>query len=706
MRSDPSREPAISARTRSQRTHRAPSLIARAIAGVVLAVSAAVVSAPSAAFAADPVDLNGAEIVDEVGALGSREGQAQTAIDRLYDETGVQLFVVFVDDFDGSVPADQSWADATAEANRLGNDDILLAVATVDRNYDVSYPDDFRLDENAAAAAESVFLPYLSDSDWSGAVVAAASAYEDRLNGGGFPITAILVIALAVVVVILIVVFVARRRRSDAVTSALDRVDQKELDRRVGTLLVQLDDSVKSSEQEVGFAAAQFGDEAAKPFAAALSSAKANVAEAFRVKQQLDDAVPETDEQRRAMSLTIIELCETADRALDEQADAFDDLRALEKDAPAAITAVRTDADAVAGLIGAASSSVATLSARYSPAAVSTVTDNVAQAESLVQFARSSADTAGAAIASGDTGRAAVSVRAAQASLGQARQLVSAVDELGAGLADADARLDAAIADTRADIAAARALEAGSESASLAAAIATAESALGAAGDGPTRDPAATLAAIGAANAQLDQVFGPVRDAQQRLERARIALDGTIATARSQIDAANQFIATRRGGISDRPRTRISEATRHLDVAVSLAVSDPVAALAEAQQANAMAREATSAAQSEVDSFRSPYGGGSYGSGGGGADLGGLLTGILIGSSGSRGGGMFGGGGGGIFGGGGGGYGGGGFGSRSGGFGGSSRSGGSRSGGFGSRSGGFGGGSRGGGGRRSSRGRF
>ena len=694
--------------------------LALKFAGAVAAVAALVAGPSLSASAADPVDLQGATIVDRSGVLGSGLDDAQSALDTLYSDTGVQLFVVFVDDFDGGVPVDSSWADATAELNRLGNDDVLLAVATVDRNYSVSYPSDFALDESATNAVEDDYLPLLSAEDWSGAVVAAAQAYDDALSegsgsssgpgstggsgsggesassGSSFPLTALLVIALLVVIVVLVVIFVRRRRR--IASSGADRaapVDQKELDRRVGTALVQLDDAITTSEQELGFATAQFGDDAVKPFASALATAKEQIGEAFRIKQQLDDAYPETPEQKREMSTGILDLCAKADATLDDQADAFEKLRSLQQHVPEELARIRGELEGADAAVDAAHLSLAELAPRYSAAALSTVVDNPEQAGRLFTFATDAADEADSAVAADDTGHAAVAVQTAQASITQARALLAEVDAAGTRLADADRMIDVVVADTRQDVAAARALQDGGRTtAELAPAIAAAEAALSAPAESGA-DPVARLGRLQQANAALERISNTTRDAQAKTERARHELDGTLATARAQIDGANQFIVSRRGAISDIPRTRVAEATRHLDEAVRLATSDPVGALREAQQANTMAGEAIAAAQNEVGRFQSDIGSG-YGRGGGGADLGGLLTGILIGSAtGGRGGGMFGGGG--YRGGGGGMFGGGGFGG--GGFGGSSR----RSGGGGFGGGGFGGG---GGGRRSSGGRF
>lgn len=691
--------------------------LAAALVAVLLTLGALAV-APSPAVAADPVDLGASPLLDAVGALDDPSA-VEASLDELQESTGTQLFAVFVDSFTGA-QSGQDWADETAVRNGLGDDDVLLAVAVDDRNYAFSYPESFPLDEETTRGVERDVEQRLGADDWDGAVVTAADGFRAELGGGTggtgassvlgvvVPLlVGLLAFLLIVGVVVLIVVLVRRRRRVDpGAQGGRPVVTQAELDRRVAALLIQLDDSITSSDEEVGFATAQFGEETAAPFAAALAEARARTAEAFRLKQQLDDAERETPEERRLLSERIIELCESADAHLDEQADAFDALRDLERTAPAALAAVRADAAPLRERIDAAAGTVGELHSRYSPAAIETVVGNPAQAGELVAFAGTSADGADAALARGETGRAAVAVQAARSALVQADRLIDAVDALDGRLAEADASLAAVVDDTRQDLVAARALrEGGSGRESVAEAVAEAERALEQ--HGPI-DPVERLERIRQANAQLDRVVGAERDSRRRVEHARAVLGGTLTTARTQIATARDYIATRRGAVGDAPRTRLSEAARRLVEAESLEASDPVAALDSAAQASRLAQSAVAGARADVDAYRSPWRDDGRMSGGGGADLGGLLTGFLLGSLGDDdgggrsygGGGWFGGGSPGGWGGGSGGWSGGG---RSGGFGGSSRSSSRRSSG-----GGFGGGRRssGGGGRRSSGGRF
>ncbi|WP_372345486.1 hypothetical protein [Streptomyces sp. KL116D] len=74
-----------------------------------------------------------------------------------------------------------------------------------------------------------------------------------------------------------------------------------ELDKQARRLLVETDDAVRTSTEELGFATAQFGDEAVEPFRAAVAYAQTELTAAFKLRQQLDDAFPEDDATKRRM---------------------------------------------------------------------------------------------------------------------------------------------------------------------------------------------------------------------------------------------------------------------------------------------------------------------------------------------------------------------------------------------------------------------
>lgn len=620
---------------------------ARLASVFALAFGLAVITA-TPALADDPVRLDGGYVVDSAGALDGDDSDVLAALDSLYEQAGVQLFVVYVDEFTNpNLPIE--WADATAEVNGLGDSDLLLAVAVSQRQYALSVAADAPLTSAQLDAAERAIETELRGDNWGQAAIAGANSLagdasptSSASSSGGIPILPV-VGGAAVIGVGAYAIYRSRRRGSASGTGKpAESVSQEELDRRAGSALVEMDDALKTSEQELGFAIAQFGAAATTDFEASLTEASSTVARAFGIRHKLDDSEPETAEQKRAMTIEIIDLCEQADALLDAQAEAFEQLRKLETNAPAAL------ADTSA-LIAAASSRISTteraltaLADRYAPTALDAVAENADKARTLLASSVESSTTASTAIEDQRLGEAAVAVRTAQAQLGQAVQLMDAVDSLATELQAAESSLAAAITDTTGDIAAARALPRDESSAVLQSHIAAAESALASA-QANSRDPVASLSTLSDANSALETVFTGVRDQQAARVHAATQLTAAVAGAQSRITTTAQFITTRRGGIGAEARTRISEADRQLKQALALQSSDPVTALQHARQADQLAAAAYDLAQRDVSQFSTGAGSGMGGLGGfsgggssGGDLLGGLLGGLIGGSLGSR----------------------------------------------------------------------
>ena len=307
---------------------------------------------------------------------------------------------------------------------------------------------------------------------------------------------------------------------------------------------------------------------------------------------------------------------------------------------------------------------------QYTDAALATIADNPAQAGARLGFAAQALAEADADLAAAKTNDAAVAIRAAEEAVDQAKLLIDAVERIDHDLTEARATFSAAIADLRADVAAAKALPAGADtSGQLASIVAGTEQVLADVTQKLAADrvnPVEIVQRLEQANTQIDGVLGGIRDAQAAQQRAQAALSQTLLAARSQVSAAEDFITARRGAVGAEARTRLAEAGRLIVQAETLSSSDPVQALSQAQRANQLASEAISRAQNDVGAFGGQMGGGASGglggllggggnSGGSGGDMmGAVLGGILInsvlgggGGGGSRsGGGIFGGGGG------------------------------------------------------------
>ncbi|MFF2775832.1 TPM domain-containing protein [Streptomyces sp. NPDC058052] len=668
-----------------------------------------VAPAAAGARADDPVVLpSDGQILDRVGALRDRRPEVVEALDRLYDDRRVQLFVVYVRDFSGR--SGQDWADATAERNGLGTDDVLLAVATHDRRYGYSAAPDARLTQDQLDdVARTAIEPALRQNDWAGAAIGAADGYAAVLAGRPVPVPSItpgpadpggsgaasgtdLILPLALAGgagAVAVYAYARRRRRATTRTTPgggqgwggpaqAPGPSLEELDGEARRTLVATDDAVRTSQEELGFATAQFGEEATRPFEEAVAFAEEQLTASFRLRQKLDDAFPEDDAARRAMLDEILRRCAEADARLDAETEDFDRLRALERTAPAALAAVETAFREQTGRVSGAEAALAAMRERYPGSAASPVAGDVEQAKDRLVFATTHINQARQSVDDGDTGSAAVHVRAAEGAVDQAARLIEAVDRRAQELAEAEGRLPGVLTETDADLAEARGLlEGAAEGAStgeLRGRIARAEAVAAEvrrAVEAGRYDPLDALRRIEEADTALDAALAGAQERESGDRRARTLLDQALLTARSELGAASDYVQTHRGAVGSEARTRLAEAQRRLEKARALAADDPQAALAEARRADALARRAQELAEQDVRHYGNPNGlggatgvGGSGGGGLGGAVLGGIVLGGLFGGGPGRGGGGRGGG----F---GGGFGGGGFGGGPGSFGGS-----------------------------------
>ncbi|MFE6161886.1 TPM domain-containing protein [Streptomyces sp. NPDC056486] len=663
---------------------------ATATATALLTWCLLLLSAPAAlaAPADDPVTLSrGGQITDKVGALGDREDATEKALDRLYDDGGLQLFVVYVRDFSGR--GAQDWADTTAERNGLGLDDALLAVATHDRQYAYSVDVDSQLTEaQLQDVATTAIKPALRQNDWAGAAIGAANGYRAVLSGRPVPTptptpgaadpgggsgngsddaaTGDLVLPIVVVGgagALAAIAYGRRRRRTNTRTTpggggwgkgaaGEQPTPLPELDRQSKQLLVETDDAIRTSAEELGFATAQFGEEAVRPFTDALAFARSELTKAFKLRQQLDDAYPEDDATKRTMLDEIVARCTDAGRRLDAEAAGFDQLRALERDAAKALEHAETVFRQVTVRTTAAESTLGTIREQYAPSASAPVVGHVEQAKDRLVFATTHLNEARQSIDAGDNGKAAVHLRAAEGAVDQAGTFVDAVDRLAADLALAAEKLPAALTETETDLAEARGLlegtTAGASTADLHGRIARAESVVAEVrkkmAAGP-HDPIDALRRVEEADTVLDESLTGAREREVSRQRAATLLGQALLTARSAVGTAADFIDTHRGGVGSEARTRIAEAQRHLSGAQTAQDTDPAAALAEAQQADAQARQAQQLAERDVRGYGTPQGGGGGRGGGmGGAVLGGIILGELLGGRGGGGDGFGGGG--------------------------------------------------------------
>ncbi|MGC0144760.1 TPM domain-containing protein [Pseudactinotalea sp. Z1732] len=701
------------------------SRIARALlAGVLLAAWFSVAGpALAPAHAQDPLSLD-EQLTDLTSdqVLDSGRAEAQDAIDELREETGYLLFVVFVDTFGGTNYDD--WVDETANLSNLGDRDLLLAVAVQDSAYGVSISDTSGLSAATMDRAETRIRSELGAENWSGAVVAGAQAYADgggggdgaggdgAAGGGGGGGLTIFLVGLAVIVALALIV-VYRRSTGNAARSArsagpagsrhvgagrpasppdpYEGVSTEELRTRVGSALVALDDDVRTSEQELRFAQAQFGLESTGRFREVLEQARSTLQEAFTLQRQAENDDVSAPEQR-ALLIRVLGLCERGEDLLEEQAEAFAQLRRLEQNVPEVLSELHQRAGEIEARIPAARAALTTLEVTYPPATLATIARAPDQAEQLIEAARTSVAEGRARVEADDRGNAVAFARTAEGALGQAADLLNSVGSAGADLESANEDLAEAIASISADVADADRLAPNDSAVAplrdrATEAIRVAEAARSGG------DPIAALRQIASAEAALDAALEGHRNSAEVIQRVQTSLRRQIAAASEKLRSADIYIESNRGAIGAQPRALVAEAERLLDEARGLADSDPKQALGLATRALELADRANEQALAAVTTWRRDYSSSDHNPWGqhgrsGGIDAGSLILGGILGQvlTGGRGRSR------------------GGWGSG-GGFGGSSRGAGGRStfgGGFGGRSmggGGFGGGRMGGGGR-------
>ncbi|WP_147794812.1 TPM domain-containing protein [Cellulomonas sp. Y8] len=578
--------------------HRRPDRLARAGAAIASAVLLAAGPGAARAVADPPLDLPTA-VTDPADVLSpADEARVADALAGLAEASPYQLFVVYVDSFDGL--GNRAWADATAEASGLGRDDILLAVAVDDRRYQVSVDGDIALTDDALTRVEQDDIePALRDDDWAGAAVAAAEGYERAANppaGTGTIVLRVLLVLGALALLGYGLARLVRHRRAAA--RAEEELDA--LDERSSRALVATDDAVASAAQEVAFAEAQFGAEAAAPFAAALGQARELLTEAFRSRQLLDDDEHDTEARRTSLAYAVLDACTRVEQVLAAQREPLVALRALHERAPADLAEVRDAATAAAVRTGETGAVWDAIRPRYAPSATADVPGVLADAATLAARAGTEAD-AGLAVVDTDRAAALAHAREARTALDRAVAVLDALDRRAADLETAPQAIAAVVAEIDADLADARRFDAPG----LAEVVTAAGRARDRAGSAEAgQDPLAVLGALTEAERALDGVLDPLRETEAARAHAQERLPQATATARARIAGVESTIARGRWSIGAATRTRLAEAARLTAQGEAAVTGDPVTALRVLRAAAERAEEAQRAALADIESAR------------------------------------------------------------------------------------------------------
>ncbi|WP_460797192.1 TPM domain-containing protein [Microbacterium sp. GXF0217] len=351
----------------------------RATVIVAAVLSALIVGGAASAHAEPPLDLDAGHITDVSDVLSEAdEARLEVQLDELAAaDDRPELFVVLVPEFDDPSNA-LAWADDTAERNNLAPDQYLLAIATDGRSLAIS-AEYGGGDVAAGPLSESRVLDieealgseYLADDDWASGIAYVADEFDKVPWPWWVWLLGLAGLALIIFLVTQLVLFLRRRTALAAELRTLE--GQK---KRAARQLVQTDEAVRTSEQELGFVTAEFGDETTAEFASVLTDCRARLQEAFQLLETLQDAEEDSTSETRTWTDTIIRLCGEVDGALEGRKRELASLRALADGAAETLTRLRAERESAVAFVGEAADRVASLAATFSAAALAGVSDN------------------------------------------------------------------------------------------------------------------------------------------------------------------------------------------------------------------------------------------------------------------------------------------------------------------------------------------
>ena len=612
-------------------------------------LTAALVLAP--VTAAEPPFRVPDYVTDRSGVLTpDQRARVESAVDNLYNERRVRLWVVYVDNFDQDPVG---WARVTMQISSFGDFDALLAVATDERSYAFLVPSGVASQSEASALQRNEIEPQLRQQDWAGAAVAAADGLvSPSAATPGASVSWIgIVVVLAIIAIIALVLILwsrrRRRKRREAEFAAAKRVDPSDpnalasvpidaLDDLSKMMVVDVDNAVRTSDGELALAVEEFGATQTEPFSRAVTNAKTTLAQAFNVRQILDDSIPETPAQRRDLLTRVVVAAAKADRQLEAQSDAFDKLRDLVINAPTRLDALTQQMVDLTARLDPSEQALAALHNQFDAAALTSVADNVKTARERLNFADQNITTARTAVARpvGQQMGLVDAIRAAESSLGQARSLLDAIESAGTDINRAVAALPEAIADIQNGVNQANGLLQQGKTTHLSELTAARDQAAAGIADAQkngSTDPLGAFTRLTKADAELDRLLATVLEEQEAAKRLGRAFDQALFSAQSRVRGVSDFIDTRRGSIGPEARTRLAEAVRQLQAAQDKRATNISEAIAHANGADMLAGQAQTLASNDVAAAQRHYTSG-WGGGGSGSDMGGVIGGIIIGN--------------------------------------------------------------------------
>ncbi|NLZ57822.1 MAG: TPM domain-containing protein [Corynebacterium sp.] len=605
-----------------------------------------------------------------------------------------EIFVVFVNSFDGVDP--NAWTQQALTTNGGGNV-LIYAVspeegafgiqggqqwtdAELDSAYDAAYSQLVAGDfvQSAIDLAGSI----TGASGVAGSGGSGSSSGSDGDSGGGLWLGAA---GVGVVAAGGGLWAYNRKRQKNQSTETL--TDARNIDPRDTSRLMQLpmdtlnslaeeelastDESIRRGKEELEIAQAEFGPERTRSFTRAMNHSQTTLQKAFELQQRLNDSIPESEAERRAMLVQIISSCGQADDALDAEAENFAEMRNLLLNADSKLDEITQQTIDVRTRLPKVSTTLKDLRSRYSLSVLESIDDNADLAAAALDEAEKVLSTARELQAqpAGQQGGLVEAIREAEHAVITADRMLEGIEHADENIAVAKANVNDLITEIEEEIAEAAQLktQAGADGtkanwAALDEAVRAASAALTTARVDAERDPLGTYTELTDIDSDLDVQLDSVRATAADQQRQLRVFDQQLQAATTQIQGAEDLVSTRGRIVKSEARTHLANAKKLHAMAQQQRTTDTPAGINYARQASVAAQRATKSARSDINDYNNRMNRQNRSGGTGGAIVAGMVINSIL-NSGGRGGG-FGGGsfGGGGFGGGGGGFsGGGGF---------------------------------------------
>ena len=512
---------------------------------------------------------------------------------------GLDAYVVLVTDFSDQAPV--KWCEAAGTKSGLSNSSLVLVIATEQRvaatcgNTDQKGIADSAvvsafsaaktelgkanpLDGDTVVSAIQAYSSSLKAAQSSGSTIkksttptntrAAKSSSSSTSGGSTFLFGSIILFFFFTVLILLPIILITaiarsqRKTRKTVVGTQEQQRVQSTLD--IARMLLDADDVVRASEDEIEFARAQFGPDAVASFSSAIDNARALVSRGFALQRGNEDGSNPVSTQEMN---DFINRLNAAMNQLVQERQSFTERRNKEANIGEQVSDLLDSIAQTRNQISQAEMDLQTLKLAYSAEAIASLIGRPDQARALLDQAETSAKEALAAQQSGQNAYETLEV--ARRALALARHQLESITQAPDQLARSSELLTAAIGSITSDISDVTRLKA--DPVAFKPLVDSAQAAIsgGHAAQNGHGDPLAALESLRLAEAALDEALAPLRSAEERAQRAQSGIDALLSQADSEVARANQHITSHGSLVGFDARSQLSFARSALQNAHS-----------------------------------------------------------------------------------------------------------------------------------------